>query len=71
MSGTVLNRGGVRVEFNPDTDKPAFAWSAKMRNHQGFGESPAAAFDDVIAQITDELNIAKAAKKTYSPDIVA
>ena len=68
MSGSAVNRGGVRVEHIPPQDDGdrAFQWWARMRNHAGHGETQAAAFDDLIADIEKELDAAKSAARTFS-----
>jgi hypothetical protein len=64
MSGSAVNRGGVRFEFRPDVDNPNFAWRAAMRNHDGFGPSPEDALGGLIASVEAELVVAKAAAAT-------
>lgn len=63
MSGSAVNRGGVRFEHFPDQDS-GFQWWARMRNHAGHGPTMEDAADDLVAEIAKELESAKSARAT-------
>ena len=51
MSGSAVNRGGVRFEHLPNVDHVDFQWWARMRNHSCNGATMEAAADALIEEI--------------------
>ena len=68
MSGSAVNRGGVRFEHLPNVDHVDFQWWARMRNHSGNGSTMEAAADALIEEIKRELTVAKSARATLRED---
>ncbi|MBV9870474.1 MAG: hypothetical protein JO214_07610 [Frankiaceae bacterium] len=62
MSGSALNRGGVKVEYEVGEKKP---WRVRTRNHWAAGATGQEAFDALVKACEADLKIAKDARATF------